>query len=124
MYSAPPPVSDAIIVNMDVIVEAPLPASQPRPELPEVKAVQSGRMAGKLETCGAFPNLLVDEIHCNDLGAVQGDGSLPELLSPPKIGMLHHRHAGPDLLNQVCNLGAFLSNLPAEKRGCHSGSIY
>lgn len=93
------------------------PSTLPSPDSHRVKAVQSDRKS-------SFPDLPVDEIYCNDLDKVQENGSLPELPSPLKIGMLHHRHPGPDLLTQVCNLGALLGTLPAEKRVCHSGTAY
>ena len=93
------------------------PSTPPSPDSHRVKAVQSGRKS-------SFPDLLVDEIHCNDLNEVQENGSLPEMPSPLKIGMLHHHHPGPDLFTQVCDLGALSDTLPAEKKGCHSGSAY
>ncbi|KAI4550765.1 hypothetical protein MJT46_018272, partial [Ovis ammon polii x Ovis aries] len=51
------------------------------PDSHRVKAVQSDRKS-------SFPDLPVDEIHCNDLDKVQENGSLPELPSPLKIGLL------------------------------------
>lgn len=104
-----------IRLNVDVCMEMSLHPSHP--DSHRVNAVQSGRKS-------SFPDLLVDEIHCNDLDEVQENGSLPEMPSPLKIGMLHHRHPGPDLFTQVCDLGALSGTLPAEKRGCHSGSAY
>ena len=91
-------------------------SGDPSPDSHRVKAVQSGRKS-------SFPDLPVDEIHCNDLDEVQENGSHPELPRPLKIGMLHHRHPGPDLFTQVYNLGALLGTLPAEKKSAIQGVL-
>ena len=54
------------------------PSTLSSPDSHRVKVVQSGRKS-------SFPDLSVDEIHCNDLDEVQENGSLPELPRPLKI---------------------------------------
>lgn len=106
MRSAPPPVSIAIILNVDVIMAASL---HPSPTLIRAASCESGLEWQKelFLTLGSLPSLLVDETHCNDQDEVQENGSSPEWPSVPETGTLHHCHTGPDSYSTRCAIWGF-----------------